>query len=153
MEQAHRGALQATMDTRDKFCKPMAEFFREKRGEHAATSPSHCLNSVEDAERGMDWMDKDECPGNSTRPRSTCADDVLVLVVDTDGRYIGAVERIQPWNQWVEAIQDLPIQRPVMIRRGCREHLSGIYGRVEAKGVKWLYCMIQATGEVQRKRC
>ncbi|KAH7243966.1 hypothetical protein B0J15DRAFT_552827 [Fusarium solani] len=84
------------------------------------------------------------------------ASDVIVDVVDADGNVIGPVERIEPWNQWVEGIQELEIRRPVKIRRGRRfndSHLASIYERTEAKGVKWLSCMIQATGEIQSKRC
>ncbi|KAF4453982.1 hypothetical protein F53441_3507 [Fusarium austroafricanum] len=80
----------------------------------------------------------------------------LVNVVDADGNVIGPVEHIEPWNQWVEGIQELEIRRPVKIRRGRRfnaSHLASIYERTEAKGVKWLSCMIQATGEIQAKRC
>ncbi|KNB16564.1 hypothetical protein FOXG_14392 [Fusarium oxysporum f. sp. lycopersici 4287] len=84
------------------------------------------------------------------------AAETLVDVVDADGNVIGPVEQIEPWNQWVEGIQELEIQRPVKIRRGRRfnaRHLTSIYERTEAKGVKWLSCMIQATGEIQAKRC
>ncbi|KAM6505255.1 hypothetical protein FSOLCH5_014488 [Fusarium solani] len=84
------------------------------------------------------------------------ASDVMVDVVDADGNVIGPVERIEPWNQWVEGIQELEIRRPVKIRRGRRfndSHLASIYERTEVKGVKWLSCMIQATGEIQSKRC
>ncbi|KAH7248170.1 hypothetical protein B0J15DRAFT_551109 [Fusarium solani] len=69
------------------------------------------------------------------------ASDVMVDVVDADGNVIGPVERIEPWNQWVEGIQELEIRRPVKIRRGRRfndSHLASIYERTEAKGVKWL---------------
>ncbi|KAM6506914.1 hypothetical protein FALCPG4_018732 [Fusarium falciforme] len=84
------------------------------------------------------------------------ASDVIVDIIDADGNVIGPVERIEPWNQWVEGIQKLEIRRPVKIRRGRRfndSHLASIYERTEAKGVKWLSCMIQATGEIQSKRC
>ncbi|KAJ4223951.1 hypothetical protein NW757_014362 [Fusarium falciforme] len=84
------------------------------------------------------------------------AADAIVDVVDADGNVIGRVERIEPRNQWVERIQELEIRRPVKIRRGRRfnvTHLASIYERTEAKGVKWLSCMIQATGEIQSKRC
>ncbi|RSL40463.1 hypothetical protein CEP54_016111 [Fusarium duplospermum] len=84
------------------------------------------------------------------------ASDIRVDVVDADGNVIGPVERIEPWNQWVEGIQELEIRRSVKIRRGRRfndSHLASIYDRTEAKGVKWLSCMIQATGEIQSKRC
>ncbi|KAF5254270.1 hypothetical protein FANTH_934 [Fusarium anthophilum] len=80
----------------------------------------------------------------------------LVDIVDAEGNAIGRVEQIEPWNQWVEGIQELEIRRPVKIRRGRRfntTHLAGIYERTEAKGVKWLSCMIQATGARQAKRC
>ncbi|TVY74548.1 hypothetical protein Focb16_v005926 [Fusarium oxysporum f. sp. cubense] len=80
----------------------------------------------------------------------------LVDIVDADGNVIGPVEQIEPWNQWVEGIQELEIRRPVKIHRGRRfntTHLAGIYERTEAKGVKWLSCMIQATGAIQAKRC
>ncbi|CAG1972487.1 unnamed protein product [Fusarium graminearum] len=82
--------------------------------------------------------------------------ETLVNVVDADGNVIGPVEHIEPWNQWVEGIQELEIRRPVKIRKGRRfntTHLATIYERTEAKGVKWLSCMIQATGEIQSKRC
>ncbi|KAG4269051.1 hypothetical protein FPRO04_12283 [Fusarium proliferatum] len=62
---------------------------------------------------------------------------------------------IEPWNQWVEGIQEFEIRRPVKIRRGRHfntTHLAGIYERTEAKGVKWLSCMIQAIGAIQAKR-
>ncbi|KAF4982517.1 hypothetical protein FZEAL_1868 [Fusarium zealandicum] len=93
---------------------------------------------------------------NSTTAADKPAAETIVDVVDTDGNVIGPVERIEPWNQWVEGIQELEIRRPVKIRRGRRfndTHLASIYERTEAKGVKWLSCMIQATGEVQSKRC
>ncbi|KAI3571479.1 hypothetical protein IWW34DRAFT_874073 [Fusarium oxysporum f. sp. albedinis] len=38
-------------------------------------------------------------------------------------------------------------------RRFNDSHLASIYERTEAKGIKWLSCMIQATGEIQSKRC
>ncbi|GAB0141371.1 hypothetical protein EsHS_00001968 [Epichloe bromicola] len=81
---------------------------------------------------------------------------VLVNVTNSDGHVIGPVEKIEPWNQWVEAIQDVPIRRQVKIRRGrkfTQDHLATIYDRSEAKGVKWVACMIQATGQIQQQRC
>jgi hypothetical protein len=80
----------------------------------------------------------------------------LVDLVDADGRIIGPINKTEPWNQWVKAILGLPIKRPVKIRRGRKftaDHLAGIYEHTEAKGVKWLSCMIQAIGEVQEQRC
>lgn len=80
----------------------------------------------------------------------------IVDLVDADGRIIGPINKTEPWNQWVKAILGLPIKRPVKIRRGRKftaDHLAGIYEHTEAKGVKWLSCMIQAIGEVQEQRC
>lgn len=72
------------------------------------------------------------------------------------GSLLGSLRRIEPWNQWTEEILTLPIQRSIEIRRGRRfneESLASIYEKSEPKGVKWLACMIQATGKVQRLRC
>ncbi|RFU78187.1 hypothetical protein TARUN_4036 [Trichoderma arundinaceum] len=82
--------------------------------------------------------------------------EALVDLVDADGRVIGPINKTEPWNQWVKAILGLPIKRPVKIRRGRKfttDHLAGIYEHTEAKGVKWLSCMIQAIGEIQEQRC
>ncbi|KPM34322.1 hypothetical protein AK830_g12256 [Neonectria ditissima] len=99
--------------------------------------------------------DQDYAP-RRTKTNGKAEVDALVDIIRADGSVIGPVERIEPWNQWVEAIQDLEIRRPVKIRLGRRfneSHLSTIYERSEAKGVKWLSCMIQATGVIQSKRC
>ncbi|KAL7920698.1 hypothetical protein ACQKWADRAFT_328546 [Trichoderma austrokoningii] len=80
----------------------------------------------------------------------------LVDLVDADGRIIGPINKTEPWNQWVKAILGLPIKRPAKIRRGRKftaDHLAGIYEHTEAKGVKWLSCMIQAIGDIQEQRC
>ncbi|KJZ72090.1 hypothetical protein HIM_08545 [Hirsutella minnesotensis 3608] len=82
--------------------------------------------------------------------------EALVNVTDADGNVVGPVERIEPWNQWVKEIQNLPVKRDVKIRRGRKfnkDHLATIYDRSEGKGVKFLSCMIQATGEIQSQRC
>ncbi|KAK7420313.1 hypothetical protein QQZ08_010446 [Neonectria magnoliae] len=104
----------------------------------------------------MEGMELQNGHRKNAHANDNVAVDAIVDVVDADGNVVGPVERIEPWNQWVEAIQDLEIRRPVKIRRGRRfneAHLSTIYERTEAKGVKWLSCMIQATGEIQSKRC
>ncbi|KAG6034373.1 hypothetical protein E4U41_006559 [Claviceps citrina] len=90
-------------------------------------------------------------PASEFKPAST-----LVNVVDFDGHVIGPIEEIEPWNPWVEAIQDAPVKRQVKIRRGrkfTQDHLATIYDRSEAKGIKWIACMIQATGQPQEKKC
>ncbi|KAL9572025.1 hypothetical protein ACKAV7_003742 [Fusarium commune] len=82
------------------------------------------------------------------------AAETLVDVVDADGNVIGPVEQIEPWNQWVEGIQELEIRRPVKIRRGRRfnaRHLTSIYERTEAKGVKWLSFEVQPRPEPARQ--
>ncbi|KJZ69224.1 hypothetical protein HIM_11387 [Hirsutella minnesotensis 3608] len=94
-------------------------------------------------------------PGRSIVGPSRPAD-TLVHVTDADGNIVGPVERIEPWNKWVKEIQNLPIKRDVKIRRGRefnKDHLATIYDRSEGKGVKFLSCMVQATGEIQTQRC
>jgi hypothetical protein len=156
MEQEYHESLHARMETREEVCKSMTNFFREKRGELPLTELGPRLPRIDSREQEDERMSGADANGVPTPARSTSTENVLVNVVDADGRYVGPVERIEPWNQWVEAIQDLPVQRPVIIRRGRRfnkDHLSSIYERAEAKGVKWLSCMIQAIGEVQKRRC
>lgn len=80
----------------------------------------------------------------------------IVDIVDSDSNVIGVLRRFDPWNQWIDAMLRFPIKRPVMIRHGRKfnaEHLESIYDRCEPKGVKWLACMIQATGTIQMRRC
>ncbi|PHH59106.1 hypothetical protein CDD81_3801 [Ophiocordyceps australis] len=82
--------------------------------------------------------------------------ETIVNVTDADGNVIGPVKRIEPWNQWVREILHKPIKRSVKIRRGRKfnqDHLASIYDRSEGKGVKWLSCMIQATGDILPQRC
>ena len=80
----------------------------------------------------------------------------LTDIVTADDELIGPLRQIEPWNHWVQAIQNMPIQRPVKIRRGrtfSDSNVEGVYTSSEAKGVKWVSCMIQATGRPQSKRC
>ena len=95
-------------------------------------------------------------PPGTSRPTPAESSQVLARLTDVDGHTIGPVHRIEPWNQWVQVILQLPVLRDVKIRRGrkfTQENLQGIYERTEAKGVKWLACMIQAIGAVQTTRC
>lgn len=150
MEYDFRKNLHSTLREREEVSNSMTNFFREKRGEE----PLPTRQRPDGAEKkGRSEVDASGVP---TPTLSTSSDSFLVNIVDADGRVVGPIERIEPWNQWVEAIQDLPVQRPVVIRRGRRfnqDHLNSIYERAEAKGVKWLSCMIQAIGEVQTRRC
>lgn len=139
----------------------MTNFFRDKRGQPPLEKPASlqkpaATNGVNHREPEGEPMDGVERTANGQSHTPAEDTDALVNVVDADGNVIGPVQRIEPWNQWVEAILRLPIQREVKIRRGRRfdyKHLETIYERSEAKGVKWLSCMIQAIGEVQSKRC
>ncbi|KAK1241928.1 hypothetical protein MKX07_007751 [Trichoderma sp. CBMAI-0711] len=96
-------------------------------------------------------------PLPSAALRSVPKDPVfLVNLVDADDQVIGPIYKTEPWNQWVKAILNMPIKRDVKVRRGRKfttDHLTAIYDHTEAKGVKWLSCMIQAIGEIQGKRC
>ena len=116
--------------------------------EETEPEPETALSSEVEAMDGVEVTPL----GSTPRPHG----EVLAEVLDADDNVIGAVERVEPWNQWVEAILRYPVQRDVVIRRGRRfneDHLASIYERSEGKGVKWLSCMIQATGRVQTRRC
>lgn len=169
LEAEYRLSHQEVLEKREQLTIAMTNFFREKRGLEPLPGPeiiqrSEKLNSLarrtladepmEGVELTNGHMATTDSPGPIHTPGNGA--ETLVNVIDADGNVIGPVERIEPWNQWVEGIQDLPVQRQVMIRRGRRfgqDHLSTIYERTEAKGVKWLSCMIQAIGEIQTKRC
>ncbi|KAM0430977.1 hypothetical protein ACHAPT_005611 [Fusarium lateritium] len=186
IEQDHRKLRQAQAERQQEIWKKMRRFFKEKRGEdlgseddedpdaeqflvpeempglsmtNGAATRQDTIDGLTEVTSGqptdgesMEGIEHHE--NNTARPTHT--PDTIVDVVDADGNVIGPVQRIDPWNQWVEGIQELEILRPVKIRRGRRfndTHLASIYERSEAKGVKWLACMIQATGEIQTKRC
>ena len=159
LDEEYRAQLGEQTDKWQHQSNVMTNFFRKKRGERPLSDSELAMNghgplrlptaSVSPANRSPLST---QAPVQH-QPRGT---DKLVDVVDADDNVIGPLQRIEPWNQWVEAILKLPIQRPVKIRRGRRfneEHLNSVYERSEAKGVKWLSCMIQAIGEVQSKRC
>jgi len=173
-------------EKREHIYNQMLHFFKTKRGEdsdsgRASRAPPPPKRQPLPTAKTPSWRDQilnhdDDTPmedaprtnGHANADASTPAPvvtpangnhnsaDVLVNVVDADDNVIGPVERIDGWNQWVREIQDMPIKRPVKIRRGRRfgpDHLRTIYERSESKGVKWLSCMIQATGEVAPRRC
>ncbi|KOS21180.1 hypothetical protein ESCO_004513 [Escovopsis weberi] len=82
--------------------------------------------------------------------------EALTVIKDADGNVIGPLKRIETWNQWHEVLQQLPIKRSVSVRRRRRfgrADLESIYKRMEKKGLKWLACMIQATGEIRDEPC
>ncbi|KAF4512246.1 hypothetical protein G6O67_001411 [Ophiocordyceps sinensis] len=185
LEQDYRKSEQERLESRERVVKTMEDFFRFKRGHGHSPElkPSREQHMVRDAlamraapqppptdERPI----RHALPIKGSRPPTTPstpivvlprpdmgqgqnhAADVLVDVVDADGCVIGPVRRIEPWNQWVKEIQDMPIKRAVKIRRGRKfnqDHLATIYDRSEGKGVKFVSSMIQATGEIQAQRC
>ncbi|KAH7191165.1 hypothetical protein DER44DRAFT_815687 [Fusarium oxysporum] len=183
IEQDYRASRQKRTETLHDIWFKMRRFFRQKRGEDpdapdhlgpesegivlpevlpelssAFNGPIPRIEPTNGTATGADRPDEvdDEDRMEGIEHHDNEAAETLVDVVDADGNVIGSVEQIEPWNQWVEGIQALEIRRPVKIRRGRRfnaTHLTSIYERTEAKGVKWLSCMIQATGEIQAKRC
>ncbi|KUI58822.1 hypothetical protein VP1G_06056 [Cytospora mali] len=77
-------------------------------------------------------------------------------IFDTDGNRLGAIKRIHLENRFTRQIVQLPVQRHVVIRPGrkfTQETMDSIYEPSDAKGAKWLSCMIQATGEEQDIPC
>lgn len=176
MEQSYRKSEQKRLESRDKVVQTMDTFFRFKRGHGPVPNlkPSHEQQAViiGPVPAADDRPPRHALPVKGSRPPSTPSTptpaasrpvmepathaDALVDIVDADGNVIGPVQRIEPWNQWVKEIQDLPVKRPVKIRRGRKfnqDHLTTIYDRSEGKGVKFVSSMIQATGEIQAQRC
>lgn len=82
---------------------------------------------------------------------------VVVRVNDADDNCIGFIKQTGPWNNGrVDTMLEKTILRPVRIRRGrdfTENHLTAVSDRSDAKGVKILSCMIQATGDVMNQRC
>lgn len=182
LEQEYRHGEHERLEQRSKIAKSMERFFRVKRGEDP-NAPSErdrdhyreLLRNTASSRRGQnrgheaaraEALQQANEAARTTQalapirsaplPPLTKSPNALVDIVDADGHVIGPVDRIEPWNQWVEGIQDMPVKRQVKIRRGrkfTQDHLNTIYDRSEAKGVKWLACMIQATGEIQPQRC
>ncbi|ROW14341.1 hypothetical protein VPNG_03903 [Cytospora leucostoma] len=73
-----------------------------------------------------------------------------------EGNRLGAIKRINLENRYTRQIVQLPVQRHVVVRPGrkfTQETLDSIYEPNDAKGAKWLSCMIQATGEEQDVPC
>ncbi|ODA77054.1 hypothetical protein RJ55_07572 [Drechmeria coniospora] len=181
MEQEFRKQEHERLKKREQVAQTMEVFFFRKRGEDAAAAAGSTCGQrrppprlAQSSRPRPSWQDQllhpdpapvDEglpsrpAPGSAAAklaPPSVDEADVLVNIVDADGNVIGPVRKVDDWNQWVAEVQRMPVRRPVRIRRGRKfgqEHLAAIYERAESKGVKWLSCMIQATGEVQAERC
>ncbi|KAL2752351.1 hypothetical protein ACRALDRAFT_1072316 [Sodiomyces alcalophilus JCM 7366] len=80
-----------------------------------------------------------------------------VHVVSSTGLFIGDVTRIQSENPIVEILLDLPVLRPVTVRRDWNTHphrLATIYDQRHTSGtgkpVRWVAVMIQATGDIRK---
>ncbi|KHO01212.1 uncharacterized protein MAM_00213 [Metarhizium album ARSEF 1941] len=181
LEQEYRQSEHERLEQRAQIAKSMERFFRIKRGEdpdalserdrdHLREVLRNSMRSRRVGHEGHEAARAEALEQANEAARTTrvltpvrvssaaqrSSNNVLVNIVDADGHVIGPVERTDPWNQWVEFIQGLPIKRHVKIRRGRKftsDHLGTIYDRSEAKGVRWLACMIQATGEIQQRRC
>lgn len=77
-------------------------------------------------------------------------------IFDSDGNRLGTVRRLNLENRFTRQIVQLPVQRHVVIRPGrkfTQETMDSVYEPTDAKGAKWLSCMIQATGEEQDTPC
>lgn len=155
LDEEHRAQLAAQVEHWEHQARTMTNFFRKKRGDPPLPESEPITNGFHASEP----MERVEQATNGVTTHAPTPDEdteKLADVIGADGNVIGPIQRIEPWNQWVDAVLKLPIQRPVKIRRGRRfneEHLATIYDRSEAKGVKWLSCMIQAIGQIQSKRC
>ncbi|KAH7308019.1 hypothetical protein B0I35DRAFT_453944 [Stachybotrys elegans] len=161
LEKDYHEDQQKHLETREKVTQAMTSYFQKMRSGSTAdlgrTSREPTPISVEHrlpppSTRGSEGTPEQSVGGPIILPSHK----LLVDIVHADGSVVGPVLAIEPWNQWVRSILELPIRRPVKIRRGRKfnqEHLSSIYERTEAKGVKWLSCMIQATGKIQSRRC
>ncbi|KAJ0104385.1 hypothetical protein J7T55_011170 [Diaporthe amygdali] len=77
-------------------------------------------------------------------------------IFDHEGNRIVPVKRITRENKFTRQIMQIPIQRHIVVRPGrkfTQETIDSIYEPSDAKGAKWLSCMIQATGEEQDSPC
>lgn len=91
-----------------------------------------------------------------SQPPNDIAEMTGAEVYDQDGRLVSQVKRIKLDNRFIRNILQVPIKRRVVVRPGrkfTREHMESIYEPSDAKGAKWLSCMIQATGEEQQVPC
>lgn len=77
-------------------------------------------------------------------------------IYDSEGNRVHPVKRMYRENKFIRQIMQIPIQRHVVVRPGrkfTQETIDSIYEPSDAKGAKWLSCMIQATGEEQETPC
>lgn len=91
-----------------------------------------------------------------SQPPSEINDLTGAEVWDQEGKFLSHVKRIKLDNRFIRHILQVPIKRRVFVRPGRKftlDHMESIYEPSDAKGAKWLSCMIQATGEEQEVPC
>lgn len=91
-----------------------------------------------------------------SQPSSDITDSTGAEVWDQEGNFVSHVKRIKLENRYVRNILQIPVQRRIIVRPGrkfSQETMESIYEPSDAKGAKWLSCMIQATGEEQEVPC
>lgn len=105
-------------------------------------------------------LQSSEVASSASSPLSQPPSDINDLtgaeVWDQEGKLVSHVRRIKLDNRFVRNILRVPVKRRVTVRPGRRftqEHMESIYEPSDAKGAKWLSCMIQATGEEQQVPC
>lgn len=133
----HRMHRQDLYERQHRMLVQMTNFFRAQRGD----------DPLPDSEIGAD----DFHQAKDAKPSERLAD-----ILNADGHVIGGLRRIPAWNHWVASILELPVRRPIIIRRTrpfTAEALESIYVSADSKGIKWLSFMIQATGVAQSKPC
>ncbi|KAG8165932.1 hypothetical protein KVR01_004484 [Diaporthe batatas] len=77
-------------------------------------------------------------------------------IYDFEGNRVHSVKRMYRENKFIRQMMQIPIQRHAVVRPGrkfTQETIDSIYEPSDAKGAKWLSCMIQATGEEQETPC
>ncbi|POS72267.1 hypothetical protein DHEL01_v209341 [Diaporthe helianthi] len=77
-------------------------------------------------------------------------------IYDFEGNRVHPVKRMCRENKFIRQIMQIPIKRHIVVRPGrkfTQETIDSIYEPSDAKGAKWLSCMIQATGEEQETPC
>ncbi|OAQ73498.2 hypothetical protein VFPPC_01198 [Pochonia chlamydosporia 170] len=162
LEQKYRQSEHERLEQRSKIATSMERFFRVKRGEDP-DAPSErdkdhlreVLRNTPRSRRGQDrGHDHEAARAEALQQANEAARTTRDLIPPPKAEPFH--HRTERLNQWVEAIQDMPIKRQVKIRRGRKftsDNLATIHDRSDQKGVKWISCMIQATGEIQPRRC
>ncbi|EGR50314.1 uncharacterized protein TRIREDRAFT_76250 [Trichoderma reesei QM6a] len=177
LEKRYEQAEQNWLQHREGHVEAMVSWFQDRRAGRMIAQDQTAQDQTAQDQTAQDQTAQDQTAQDQTAQDQTAQDQItqdqtgkvtaqdqagtrdpvfLVNLVDADDQVIGPIYKTEPWNQWVKAILNMPIKRDVKVRRGRKfttDHLTAIYDHTEAKGVKWLSCMIQAIGEIQGKRC